>query len=426
MRVSLFLLGVCLTAGGCASVESDWQAARQVDTVMGYKDFRSKHVDARAGSKAALHVDEAARRICQLEWQTARQTDSVAAYNEIIEKYPETEQAGMARSRMDDLEWEKAQFLATREAFLAIGRRIPASKYQKRALKKVEDMDWDDTVKADSITSYREFLRQHAYSVYREEALRKIEDQERVLKRAEDMDWDSAVKIDSIESYREFLRRHAYSVHRKEALRRIEEIDWDSARKMDTLESYRSFLTTYPPSNRHVSEAEENIKRLTHTVSGVTVTVTNEPQTIAGKRTFYLDIWRYGPGTKDKPAPMRSEEAPPKKVVPAEGHIFVIATFAFVGPFPSDGLHIDFAAGDGALVDSLSRRIDPLLWYDTSSYWQGGLANITREVGARTPTTTLRLLYAVARDRMEGAKIEMWGKHYLVKDHLPVPDAPGQ
>lgn len=239
MRLSLLVLSVFLAVGGCASVESDWQAANQANTVIAYTAFHSKYADARRESETALRLDEADKRIRELEWEAARRQDSAEVYNDMVKKYSGTEQARLAQSRIDDLEWEEALSLGTREALSSIADQSPPSKHRGGALKRIEGIDWAVAANANSVASYQRFMQKHLSSVHREEALKKIVE----------LKWRETARANSRDEYLAFNSEHPKSQYAEEAMVRVEQIDWQSALRRDSRDAYLAFIAAYPRSH---------------------------------------------------------------------------------------------------------------------------------------------------------------------------------
>lgn len=207
----LFVLGLCVLASGCASLQQQWQAARAVDTIPAYESFLQKHPSGQYAPLAQSRLNELR---ADQDWYSALAADSLAAFEAFVGRYPWHAKASEARTRIEELK---------------------------------EDRDWRGLRYSSSAYAFEDFIRQHPQSPHIDEARARY--QELVVPE----DWRRATDENTIEAFEGFLQRHPESTYAAEANKHLnslkaEQRDWDKARKRDTIKGYQTYLKQHPNS----------------------------------------------------------------------------------------------------------------------------------------------------------------------------------
>jgi len=100
-RLTTILL-IFFVSGGCASVESRWQAAQKQDTVAAYEAFLRKCPETPYASTAR-------ERLANLRLEEAQKAGTVQALEVYLREYPDRSQAAPLREQVKQLKFEQAK-----------------------------------------------------------------------------------------------------------------------------------------------------------------------------------------------------------------------------------------------------------------------------------------------------------------------------
>jgi hypothetical protein len=97
-RVHHSMWGTLLLGGavGCATVEGDFQAATEQDSIEAYQDFLKRHPNGEYASKAEQSLKTLVE---ERAWDEATAANTQAAYEEYLRRYPEGSRSQEARRR---------------------------------------------------------------------------------------------------------------------------------------------------------------------------------------------------------------------------------------------------------------------------------------------------------------------------------------
>ncbi|UCD35122.1 MAG: hypothetical protein JSU90_12655 [Nitrospiraceae bacterium] len=196
------LLFAALILAGCASVQSDWEFTRRLNRPCGYEVFAEKY-------PASDLAREAQSKVAELHWEDAAKENSIAAYEEFLEKHPGSRFLPLLRENVDILHWEQA-------------------------------------VEEDLPEAYGEFLIQYPDSRFAPQA-------------REEIAWDEAVTTDSEGAYEKYLADYPAGRYAAEAGQAVDTFLWQNAREQNTAEAYRVYLKRYP-GGRFARDAERAIE----------------------------------------------------------------------------------------------------------------------------------------------------------------------
>lgn len=168
-----FLLFLLFVLVGCATTESVWQKAQQVNTVYAYQDFLRKYPKSE-------FTPEANRRIEKLTWEASEKSNTVKSYQDFLRQYPQGEFTLEANRRIEKLNWEAAQRNNTIQAYQDFIRKYPQNQYVAEANRRIEKLTWEAAQRSNTMNAYQEFLRKYPQSEFAAEADAMIQKFQRV------------------------------------------------------------------------------------------------------------------------------------------------------------------------------------------------------------------------------------------------------
>lgn len=112
------------------------------------------------------------------DWELAARDDSPETYLEFLAKYPDSEQADMARARIAELQviraWERSEFKDTEEAYASFMEKYPDSEFVADAEVKIagirRDARWEAVVDAGAAKALQSFIDEYPDAPQRPEA----------------------------------------------------------------------------------------------------------------------------------------------------------------------------------------------------------------------------------------------------------------
>lgn len=272
--------------------------------------------------------------------------------------------------------------------------------------------DWEGAQQVDTISSYQQFLEKHSENEHPNEAKNRIK-----IKK-----WQEVKTIDTIEAYTQYLNQHPSGSYSAKAKKRIEELKWEKATRENTIAAYEKFLF-FNPDSKYKMEAHTRINKIKdeahltiikleeerkrNSIQHLTIKITDEPQKIFSSMTVTRPLFSF---SNEKP-----EVGGAKTIMtsPAEGYTFLIAYFRIV---PLDSLKVNLNQ-DAEMIDSEGDIFHPLVPYQPS-------LELILSINERTATFSgngpfnFECLYIIKHDRINGAKISLWGEAFLVNEHI--------
>jgi hypothetical protein len=108
----------------------------------------------------------------------AERDDTPTAYLEFLAKYPDGEQAGRARARIEELKviraWERTEFKADESHYREFIERFPDSKYAATAKERIRtiqrDADWQMVLETPTADAVNAFIERYPMAPQAEEA----------------------------------------------------------------------------------------------------------------------------------------------------------------------------------------------------------------------------------------------------------------
>jgi outer membrane protein assembly factor BamD (BamD/ComL family) len=160
--------GVGLLVGGCASIESQWQATQQQGTVAAYRTFVTQHPNA---NQAAI-----AREIISDEEAFDHATDSgtSAAMEVYLKRFPSGRHVDQAHKTDESLAYKEAVLANSSAAMETYLRRFPSGTHVGDAQKTDESLAYKEAVVANSIDAMERFLAHFPNSSFSSEVLAKL------------------------------------------------------------------------------------------------------------------------------------------------------------------------------------------------------------------------------------------------------------
>jgi len=111
------LLLAAVVLAGCADPDKDWQLAARDDSPETYLEFLAKHPDSEQADLARARIQ--ALKVIRA-WERAEFKDSEDAYAKFVQKHPDSEFVAEATARIDAIQqarqWEFVTEIATAEA----------------------------------------------------------------------------------------------------------------------------------------------------------------------------------------------------------------------------------------------------------------------------------------------------------------------
>lgn len=196
------LLCALLILAGCAAVQTDWEFTQRLNTPCGYEVFAEKY-------PASDQAREALSRVEELHWEQAVKEDSVSAYEQFQKRHPDSRYFHAARQSIEAIRWEQALEDDTPEAYREFLDQYPESRFSSGVL---EEMSWDEAVTADTEDAYERYLHDYPQGRYAEEAGQSLEA----------FFWRRTREMNTPEAYRVYLRRYPWGRFTEDAERAIE------------------------------------------------------------------------------------------------------------------------------------------------------------------------------------------------------------
>jgi hypothetical protein len=122
-----------LFLSGCATVEGDWNSAKQENTIFSYKRFLQKHPES-------PFTGEAQSQLENREWDRAKENDTPKSYNDYLKKYPQGSYADEAKKRIEPAAFKQAQKAETISSLETFIKRYPSSTFVKDAELRIEEL----------------------------------------------------------------------------------------------------------------------------------------------------------------------------------------------------------------------------------------------------------------------------------------------
>lgn len=95
------------------------------------------------------------------DWQKAKQQNTIEAYTTFIKLYPQSNYLQEAKSKIEDLDWANSVKAHTLKGYQEFIRLYPESNHVNEAKSKVEDLDWANTAKTNTTQVYQEFFKKY-------------------------------------------------------------------------------------------------------------------------------------------------------------------------------------------------------------------------------------------------------------------------
>jgi hypothetical protein len=138
----------------CATVKSQYDDARETNTISAYEEFLSKNP---SGEYATL----AQARIESLNFEKAKTTNSVAAYQRFIQSSNSELFKNYATQRLEMIykkEFLKVKEIDTVKAYEGYITSYPKSEYVADGNKRIESLVWVSTIKQNNAVGYYKYL----------------------------------------------------------------------------------------------------------------------------------------------------------------------------------------------------------------------------------------------------------------------------
>jgi hypothetical protein len=97
--VTTVLLALALAASACSRQQSDWQKARETNTIEAYEQFLKRYPNGDFTAQAQAHLKDL---YTERDWQKARDADTPDAYQTFLTQHPEGKLADEARTRIEN------------------------------------------------------------------------------------------------------------------------------------------------------------------------------------------------------------------------------------------------------------------------------------------------------------------------------------
>ncbi len=177
----ILMLFVLVFLGGCATMQSHWQAAKSADTIEAYEEFLKQYPEGDLSNQTRKRLDSLYEKS---DWKDSNQKNTIADFEEFLKKYPLGRFTDEVHSQLEPLYFQKAGEKNTIVAFEEFLENYPQSKYANEALSKLENLrekekqhiisEWLRTTQADTIDEYLLFLRNFSGKEFTQDALQKL------------------------------------------------------------------------------------------------------------------------------------------------------------------------------------------------------------------------------------------------------------
>lgn len=251
-RLLLVTLGVVFWTS-CATMQSQWEAAKSVDTIAAYEEFLGKHRQGELAQKAL-------QRIEVLSFEEAKAKNDPTIYERFLSRHPQEKLSSSIRNKLNTLkeeigkqrekqDWDKTKSQNSLLAYEGFLKKYPNGEFSKEAMTKIEDLLWGDIL-----------LSKKNYDSFDPIAPFTQSDAKQLRKRL-------ANKIDLL--CRQYIQKYPdgrYSKQANEMLvmlqekitRLNDEEKYKDAMEQDTIEAYKNFIDKNP-SNVFVGSARQRL-----------------------------------------------------------------------------------------------------------------------------------------------------------------------
>jgi|GEM_PF-3549244 len=156
MKIASILLcwGLGLV-GGCASVESQWQATQQQDTVTGYEAFVTQHPDADQAAIARNIISD------EEEFDHSKDLGTSAAIETYLEHFPSGRHLNDAHKIDESLAYKEASAANTIDAMEKFLAHFPTSSFSSEVLAELRPLRFQNARQSADEKLCEEFLKQY-------------------------------------------------------------------------------------------------------------------------------------------------------------------------------------------------------------------------------------------------------------------------
>ncbi|MFQ5641605.1 MAG: hypothetical protein ACE5IR_26825, partial [bacterium] len=167
--LSIVLLVLLFVIFACDSGESDYEKAKQVNTIQAYEEFVNKHPDSR-------FVDAAKRNIDSLRYDILVSQGNLEAYEEFVHKYPDSRFVDLAKENIDSLRYVIVVSKDSIQPYEEFIDKYPDSKFYSQVVERLEQLHFKIAEAKNTIRSYKAFLETYPKSKYTSQASLKLKD----------------------------------------------------------------------------------------------------------------------------------------------------------------------------------------------------------------------------------------------------------
>lgn len=213
------------------------------------------------------------------DWNNARTVNTVDGYKSFIRQHPNSsfswEALQLQQERQEEVDWKLALSSGQIDDFDDFLSRHPAGRFAQQALDQIqalkkaeEDRDWRVARKSKSAELILNFLGKYPNTSRYEEARALITGLQSTVSstspsgETERAAWDAATQSDSIQALSEYLAKFNSALHAPAARAQlsilIEKRDWENVRSKRSIAATKQFMEKYP-NGRYIEDARELI-----------------------------------------------------------------------------------------------------------------------------------------------------------------------
>lgn len=222
MRAYILLIGILFLSSSCAG--SQFRASTSEDSEASYRAFLAEHGDSDEAELARTRLEE-------LAFQRARRGDDIAAYNRFLAEFPEGDFAREARELRAQRRLDRALVEDDPRQLSRLIDLDPTSRAAAAARHHLERLQAADLTDSDDIDRLRAFLI----------AFPQSESADELRRRLDDLEFARAHEQGDLASLRAYLEAHPQGIHRAEAREAVEELEADLVIASGSIEQMERF-----------------------------------------------------------------------------------------------------------------------------------------------------------------------------------------
>ena len=144
----------------CNNAQSDWEKAKQQNTIESYNEFLANHAES-------IYKDSALFAIQNIDYEKVKNSDNMDSLSSFVKKYPGTAKAEEIENKLHWKETKLKHDIPTYENFI---RMYPDAGFSDSARKAIAQIQFDQAVSTNTVKSYQEFIEKDTTGFFDDQA----------------------------------------------------------------------------------------------------------------------------------------------------------------------------------------------------------------------------------------------------------------